>query len=514
MRHVVVISDIHLAETEPTDGPWMRYRQRRFSPDGELATMLDALRGRAGGDELTLVLNGDIFDFDAPRVVGEESICHDLPRNAEHAVPSMRAILDDHPDFVAALGRMLAAGHRLVFISGNHDVQLTLEEVRDELRERLAEAAHFALGEGRIEDEARHSARDRITFRAWFLRTDTGIVVEHGHQYDPHCALRHPMLPFVERAREIEPTMGSLAARLVVAKMGYINPHVDASFTLSPLECVRHWLKYYALSRRSLILAWVVGALRTLWTLKVARKTEARDRRHANAVAASMESAVPLRTAEKHARLFARPTGERLRAVLRELWIDRFGFAVFCLALCVICLCMARGPFALLALLGPLAFIAYERLAPRLPLGTTWREVDRAARRVGRIHRARAVIFGHTHAATGCWNRGIFYGNTGSWSASYRDAECSEPNTDERPLVWLTVDAECLSGGLYAWTQGRFEERSTAVARAPRDEARGERTRARRRRYWIGTVRDSTRPGSEAPNASTKNGAKPTAPAM
>src|SRR5262245_38676186 len=103
MFHTVAISDIHLCELEPTDGLWMRYRQAPYSPDAEVASMLDALReemkrlppGRTRAfdrNELTLVLNGDIFDFDAPRVIDRKSVFHDLPRSAEHAVPVMEAI--------------------------------------------------------------------------------------------------------------------------------------------------------------------------------------------------------------------------------------------------------------------------------------------------------------------------------------------------------------------------------------------------------------------------------------
>ena len=74
MRHSVAISDIHLSEVERTDGLWMRYRQAAFLPDGSIAEMLDALLTRVGDDELLVVLNGDVFDFDAPTVVGGESV--------------------------------------------------------------------------------------------------------------------------------------------------------------------------------------------------------------------------------------------------------------------------------------------------------------------------------------------------------------------------------------------------------------------------------------------------------
>ena len=54
MRHTVVISDIHLSEVERGSGLWMRYRQRQFLPDNEIASMLGAVLGEIrAGDELT-----------------------------------------------------------------------------------------------------------------------------------------------------------------------------------------------------------------------------------------------------------------------------------------------------------------------------------------------------------------------------------------------------------------------------------------------------------------------------
>src|SRR5262249_27657673 len=147
----------------------------------------DAARAKVRGDELCLVLNGDVFDFDAPRVVDGESVFHDLPRTAEHAVPAITAILDDHAVFVAALGRVLADGHEVAFVSGNHDVLLALPEVRAVIVDRLIAS---------LPPPARPAARSRILFRAWFHLTADGIVLEHGHQYDSYCAHRYPMAPF------------------------------------------------------------------------------------------------------------------------------------------------------------------------------------------------------------------------------------------------------------------------------------------------------------------------------
>lgn len=469
MRHTVAISDVHLCEAEPTQGLWMRYRQRVYSPGTEIAAMLDALRERVRGHQLSVVLNGDIFDFDAPRVVDHESVFHNLPRTAEYAVPMIAAILGDHEDFTAALGRVLADGHTVVLISGNHDVQLTLEEVRELVRARLVDAALAATGDAdpALSPSARREALGaRVLFRAWFHKTPDGVVLEHGNQYDAYCSYRYPMAPFGSAPGEIQPTMGSLATRLLISRMGYFNPHVDGSFMLSGFGYLMHWARYYLFSRRSLAMVWAVGAIRTIVTLILRRDPERAERRRANIQAAARETGVRTSEVARHARLFERPAEDRLNLVVRELWVDRMGLLALTVLVGVASLWFFPGLLKLLALAVPCALVVYELRTPKLPLRETWRRVNRTARRVAKIHRARAVIFGHTHHPEGAWKDGVFYGNTGSWSAAFRDVACTVPLFEERPLVWLTSDddhAGELRGGLIAWKSGRFVERHVAA---------------------------------------------------
>jgi predicted phosphodiesterase len=68
------------------------------------------------------------------------------------------------------------------------------------------------------------------------------------------------------------------------------------------------------------------------------------------------------------------------------------------------------------------------------------------------------VVFGHTHKPEGVWEDGVFYGNTGSWSPAYKDLECTQPLSEERPVVWLRSEGRNLSGGLVTWRGGRFVE--------------------------------------------------------
>ncbi|WP_437603386.1 hypothetical protein [Sorangium sp. So ce590] len=439
--------------------------------------MLDALRDEmkqgtardARRHELTLVLNGDVFDLDAPRVIDQKSVFHDLPRSAEHAVPAMAAILADHPVFIEALGRVVADGHTVVFISGNHDVQLTLPEVRDMVRARVVEAALAALADAsRPGSISRAALGARVVFRAWFHKTPDGIIVEHGNQYDAYCSYRYPMVPFGRKPGEIQPTMGSLVCRLLVSRMGYFNPHVDSSFMLSAFGYLAHWARYYMFSRRTLAGAWALGALRTVVELVRRREPERRARLRECLAAAAQETGAPLRAVARHARLFARPAEDRLGLVARELWLDRAALALLAVAVALVWLLLVPGWLTPAALVAPAGLVVYERLVPKLPLDATWQRVSRAARQVARAHRARAVVFGHTHTPEGTWEGGLFFGNCGSWSAAFEDIACTKPVFAARPLVWLRSEPGSgstarLSGGLVTWKNGRFEVRTASV---------------------------------------------------
>lgn len=461
MRHTVAISDIHLSEVEPGNGLWMRYRQKEFAPGAEIARMLAELVDRVRGEELTLVLNGDVFDFDAPRVIDGESVFHDRPRNAAESVPAAAAILRDHPEFVRGLARLVVEGHTVVFVSGNHDAQVTLPEVRAVIREAIAAHAR-ELSAGAVSEEVLSRG---IQFRAWFYKTADGIVFEHGHQYDSFCGFRYPMAPFGRRQGLIQPTLGSLTARLYMGRLGYFNPHVDTSFMLSLGGYLRHWTQYYMLTRRFQAWIWFSGALRALYQLARHKEPGSRERRARNIESAVAETDAPLRAVVRHARLFAVPGEERLWQVFRELWLDRVMFGGLALAFVLAWFLSGQSAFGILAPLGPVAMGVIEFSVPKGTLQQTWERVQRRARQVAKVHKARAVVFGHTHSPEGVWENDVFFGNTGSWSAAYRDVACKEPLYDERPLIWLSSEGGTVSGGLRAWKPGQFRQVTTADGR-------------------------------------------------
>jgi hypothetical protein len=249
--------------------------------------------------------------------------------------------------------------------------------------------------------------------------------------------------------------------------MGFFNPHVERSYMLSSLGYVAHFARHYLLSRRSIALVWLFGALRAFAMLCLRREPASRELRRADVLAAARETGASPRALARHARLFARPAGDVLARAARELYLDRLAVLLAALAAGLVLALLAHLPVALAAAVALVALVLYELAIPKDPLEKNWSRVRRAARAIARVHGAPAVVLGHTHAPEGTWERGVFYGNSGSWSAAYADLACTKPVDEQRPLVWLRSADGVLTGGLCAWRQGRFQPFERAPARAP-----------------------------------------------
>src|SRR6476659_5663592 len=74
-RFTAIISDLHLCEAEPIHPRfplWKKYKTREFFFDKTFADFLRHIVNMAGGSEVELVLNGDIFDFDSVMTLPDE----------------------------------------------------------------------------------------------------------------------------------------------------------------------------------------------------------------------------------------------------------------------------------------------------------------------------------------------------------------------------------------------------------------------------------------------------------
>ncbi len=464
MKHTVVISDVHLCEGVTEPGAWMRWRQPGYFPDDKYEALIERLLGDIPeGDTLELVFNGDLFDFDAGRVVHGKATFEDLPRTEPVAMELLGRILDDHQGFVAGTARALAAGHRVTFVSGNHDPQLGFEGVRRLMRERLAIAA------------LDHSVGQRVGFRAWFHQTDDGIHIEHGNQYDPFCAFRYPMVPHLppERGKDraIQPTVGSITFRYLGARLGFMNPHLDESWDMSLPQYLKHWFKNYVRTDHSLAVTWLAGTWRIVFETIARRDEGSSDRRLRNVEAAARETGCDPERIALHAELFAPPADESLRKLFRQFWVDRIVLGGLSAVAITVPLFVRNRKVVGTALSLPLLMAIYELATPSASMNENYRHIAVMAERIAKIYGVRAVVFGHTHVPYARWIDGVFHGNSGTWSVPMRDvAEAKMEHDLGKPVVWIRTDAERMEAGVYRWDGRDLTEdvdRTTVVSDFP-----------------------------------------------
>jgi UDP-2,3-diacylglucosamine pyrophosphatase LpxH len=445
-RHTVILSDVHLSQAhpeDPSDPLWMRYRLRDHHPDEDLATLVDHLLATRGGDAIEMVWNGDVFDFDAPWVKDGQSSFDEFPPDDAGSADQVRRILADHAVWVRAAARLVRAGHRLLVLSGNHDVELWFPGVRRAIREAIGRAA--AIEDDRVLEE-------RVRFRAWFHVTEDGIYLEHGSQYDLFASVRYAMLPLTRGRDRIHPQMGKLAFKRTGARMGYLNPYYEESFYLGFAGYMRHWAERYAFSRRRALRTWLTGALSTvaeIWRHRHHEDWAAENRALARAETGATDEAIDATLA-----LGTPPAEETMIPILRQLWLDRLGLALLALS-CTAIAWLVAGPAAAAIAAGLVALLVavYERANPKLDL-RTWDSAPAAVKDLFEIHGARAIALGHTHRPFAVWEGGadpVLYGNSGSWCPAFRDALCADPVLPKRPLLLLTSEGGRLQGGLFWW---------------------------------------------------------------
>ena len=178
-RHVYVISDLHLGGAAAEPGrpgfqmcpPHARQRLARF-----IAYVAAPERRAASDDSVELVINGDFVDFLA------EQPFEAFSSSEWAAVAKLRQIMHScdagapaDAQVFPALRRFVAAGHRLTILLGNHDIELALPRVREELMAWLT-----GDGPARVEFLADGEACRR-----------GAALIEHGNRYDGWNAVAH-----------------------------------------------------------------------------------------------------------------------------------------------------------------------------------------------------------------------------------------------------------------------------------------------------------------------------------
>ncbi len=432
-RAYFVVSDLHLCDVEEHADGWKAYKSGRFVADRELAAQMQAfVDGGEDGEERVVVLNGDIIDFDlvtaAPRnppwPVTRAERRRGLDPTAGKSVWKLQHVLADHPHFVAMLARVLAEGHRVIYVMGNHDREFHFAAVQDALRDAIADCARDDARDGRAVDLS------GLTFEPWFFHVPGEIYVEHGQQYDYYTSFRYLLQPTIPGAPE--PTlalpMGNLSNRELMSEMGFFNPHAS-DYILNVYRYIVHWLRHYAFSRRGIAIRFLVGSMIVMAHLlrnKGALQRHPPDHdlaleQHAHRSGLDVES---VRALDRLKRL---PITTRWYRVMREFWIDRIIVAALMTGGTVI---LALSPIALWIKLMvplssfPLLFLIYEWFAHGETIFSAEDEAAAYARKIASIVDTRVVTFGHSHTPlTLPVEAGVTYVNTGTWAPVYAQDE-------------------------------------------------------------------------------------------
>lgn len=245
LHDIIVVSDLHLGRgRNPETG--RHHRLEAFFYDDDFHRFCTELvrAARERGDRLKLVLNGDTFDLLRIEPEPEVKSGHHWPRYNHALTPAeaavtMRHILEGHPLFVRGLSEVLAAGHQVVILPGNHDLEIQWEAVRDEIRAALlAELTRSAgVGSGAAE-VAQHAARG-LSFESWFHCEPGRIWIEHGCQYDPENAFKYPLrrrlddVPDEVHRAEVDLPLGTFFQRYLYNAFGsitFIVPNSRSNF--------------------------------------------------------------------------------------------------------------------------------------------------------------------------------------------------------------------------------------------------------------------------------------------
>lgn len=159
----LVISDLHLADGLPMlDG----FSDQRQSALEGLLNAASSSGSLSDAEDVELIINGDCFDF----LMMQPYEQHGTTKPAT-ALLKLEKVIAVHRAFFEALQRFISLpGRHITFITGNHDVELSFEEVQ-------ARICEFIWGE-----RDRGEGVDFCHTRSYRPLPD--VYIEHGNQYD------------------------------------------------------------------------------------------------------------------------------------------------------------------------------------------------------------------------------------------------------------------------------------------------------------------------------------------
>lgn len=460
----LLLSDIHLgSDIVQHLRPWAvnSWLLRGAEVDARLLALFEHYRERCvEGRRWRMVIAGDFLDLvgvsltprpsEVQTPPTREEQLHGLGSASDHVVQKVRAIAARHPSVFAALMRFVAAGHELVIVRGNHDIELHWRAAQRALIEAIVSHA---------DAQQRAELEGRIRICPWFFAVDGLLYVEHGHEFDPMCSYGEPLLPTCVRdPRRIRSTPFSVLLRQVarptrgLSSAAYDYVGMGAYMTLlcnlgargSAQIAVRYTRASYRLISECFARAVDGGRARM-------RRTRALLRSFARTSGVSEAQLEQLRG------LYVQPAFKSVDVVVRSLYLDR-----------IVAVLLAGGLLATAAYVAPHAGLTAAGLyaVPAAALGGfAWigrgcntppkASLQQGAERIAELFHTRWVVMGHTHQPV-CTElaSGSRYVNLGSWGAD--DPPDERQGGHESSCTYLLLQR---TDGAYAASFMRWDER-------------------------------------------------------
>jgi UDP-2,3-diacylglucosamine pyrophosphatase LpxH len=465
IEHTLVVSDFHLSEPElpnPKRHPmWKLFKTEKFFIDVDFSNFLSHMSSIIHGPS-ELVLNGDIFDFDSVMVIPTKDApfnisllekLRGLNSEEQKSAFKMQVILDSHPIFLKALKTFLQKGNYLIFVIGNHDLELHWPEVQAHLLKRL---------------DVSEEEMQRVRFCEWFYISNKDTLIEHGNQYDSFCLCFNPLHPLIKKGSRIllRLPFGDLAARYMINGVGVFNPHTGSFIQDSFAEYLKIYFSYILRIQPFLIWTWLWSAAVTLLVgitegflpaLKDPLTMDQRIKDIASRAQATDMMVVLLKEMHVHPAIY------NPLLILKELWLDRviFLFAIIFGSFEFLSLVHSFFPFslwwtaALVILLLPY-FIFYARSVSSEIMAAQEAAYDYAplAAKVTGVSR---IVQGHTHLEKHLQIKDVEIINTGTWSPAFMDLACTQA-FGKKCFAWIRPDPlnQTRRADLYEWRTNEF----------------------------------------------------------
>jgi UDP-2,3-diacylglucosamine pyrophosphatase LpxH len=434
----LLFSDVHLgADLVQHTRPWTASRLlAAHRIDQTLGSMLDHYReNREDGRMWRVVIAGDFIDLVGMSIsavpgvtwrtpLSEDDQTHGLGSAEDHAAFKMHAVADRHDLLFRKLAKFVEAGHSLVLIRGNHDVEMYWDAAQRAFLDALLSRASFS-----IEDQAaRDQFESRVEFQHWFFYVRGFLYVEHGHQYDATCAYHNQLAPRSPRdPRRISYSFSDILLRYVVrptrelSAEGHDNTSmfdfIRLAFSLGLSGCAKLGYRFFSAVGR------MVGSWRDHLSVH-AQQIKAEHERHMQQISKVFRlSGDNLKAMTK---LWATPVTTHFFSIFRNVFLDGLAAGL-----------TACGLFALLAVLHVLpwmwlpptlvalvvSIVVYMKLSRVLEPHAALRL---GASRLAELVSARYVVMGHTHKPMmEALTPATTYVNLGNWTNDTVDDQVS-----------------------------------------------------------------------------------------